>query len=132
MASFAHLLLLLLGVASVAAQNRIQTCIPLGGPMLNACSAELEYLNQPDQFPLTSTSPPDDAKVQSVISGLPAGLPSAPCCAAVQKFDTAGCGCESSLSQTLKAVGIQSEPAGLAGVVKIAGTACKFQPFQCQ
>lgn len=41
------------------------------------------------------------------------------------QFDTAGCGCESSLSQTLKAVGIQSEPAGLAGG-EVAG--CSHAP----
>ena len=31
------------------------------------------------------------------------------------QFDSAGCACEASLSNTLKAVGIDSTPAGLAG-----------------
>jgi len=34
-------------------------------------------------------------------------------------------GCEASLSNTLKAVGLESQPEGLKGVTKIAATACK-------
>ncbi|PRW60391.1 Rho GTPase-activating [Chlorella sorokiniana] len=89
------------------------------------------YLNKPENYPLTSTTAPDDAKVQAVIAGLPSGLPKPACCAAVQKFDAAGCGCEASLSNTLKAVGLESAPEGLKGVTKIAATACQFSPFTC-
>lgn len=146
-------------------------------------SARSKYLEQPSNYPLTSTSPPTDEQVNTLVSNLPSNLPSQACCAAVQKvrrpqfgslatpagraqqqglkpasallqFDSAGCGCEASLSQSLSAVGLESTPTGLAGgkrrlqkrvraacnqstaiplpaVSKIAATACKFPPYQC-
>ncbi|KAL4856742.1 hypothetical protein ACK3TF_002817 [Chlorella vulgaris] len=106
----------LFAAGSASAQpNAAQTCIPLGGPLLTDCKQEIAFLNQPNEYPLTSTTAPDDAKVQSVVSSIPAGLPSAACCTAVQKFDSAGCSCEASLSQSLQAVGVSSTPEGLAG-----------------
>jgi hypothetical protein len=47
------------------------------------------FLNQPNEYPLTSTTAPDDAKVQSVVSSIPAGLPSAACCTAAKKVTRA-------------------------------------------
>lgn len=44
----------------------------------------------PSVYPLSSTVLPDDAKVQSIIAGLPSGLPTDTCCAAVKQVGACG------------------------------------------
>ncbi|KAL4447461.1 hypothetical protein ABPG75_004680 [Micractinium tetrahymenae] len=126
------LFLLAVGAACVSAQgSKAATCTPLGGKLFSVCSKELAYLNTPGVYPLSSTEAPDDAKVMSVIAGIPSGLPTDACCAAVKQFDTAGCGCEGSLASSLSQVGLESTPTGLQGVTKISAQSCKFTPYVC-
>lgn len=62
----------------------------------------------PDVYPLTSTDLPDAAKVQSVIAGLPSGLPTDACCAVVKQVGVQGLCAQGARAQSERRAGLAS------------------------